>query len=213
MKAMTRRACLAALLATLPILQGCFPVIATGVGAGALMIADRRTSGAYVEDEGIELKAANRLDDRFHDQIHVNVTSFNRHLLLTGEAPNETVREEMGRIAAAVANVKGVVNEVQIGGNSSLSARANDTYLTSKVKARFIDSDRIPAHIVKVVTEASTVFLLGIVTQREGDAAAELASTTSGVRKVVRVFEYVSPEQAWEMDRRPKADAPQTKKD
>ncbi|ANQ84008.1 hypothetical protein dqs_0940 [Azoarcus olearius] len=196
-----RRYLLAGLIAAaLPALQGCFPVVATGVGAGAAMIADRRTSGAYVEDEGIEWKIANRLRERFGDAIHVNVTSYNRNVLLTGEVPTDTIRSEIERSAAAADHVRGIVNETVVAGNSSLSARANDSLITSNVKARFVDSQRVSAHHVKVVTEANVVFLMGLVTREEADAATEVARTSQGVKRVVRVFEYINQAEADRLD-------------
>lgn len=197
-----RRTLLIGLLtaATLPLLQGCFPVVATGAAAGAAMIADRRTSGAYVEDEGIEWKIANRLRERFGDAIHVNVTAYNRNVLLTGEVPNDNIRGEIERSAAAAEHVRGIVNETVVAGNSALSARANDSLITSNVKARFVDAQRFSAHHVKVVTEANVVFLLGLVTREEADAATEVARTSQGVRRVVRVFEYISQAEANRLD-------------
>lgn len=187
-------------VALLPLVQGCFPVVATGVGAGAAMVSDRRTSGAYVEDEGIEWKVSNRIRERLGNSVHVNVTSYNRNVLLTGEAPNETVRGQLDGIVAGVEHVRGVINEVVVGPNSTLTARANDALITSNVKARFVDAGRFSAHNVKVVTEANVVFLMGIVTRSEADAAAEVARTSKGVRKVVRVFEYISDEDARRLD-------------
>lgn len=186
--------------ATLPLLQGCFPLVAGGVGAGAAMVADRRTSGAYVEDEGIEWRTSSALRDRLGDAVHVNVTSFNRNVLLTGEAPSEAHRAEAERVASGIANVKGIVNEIQVAGTSSLTSRGNDSLITSKVKARFVDSAQFSANHIKVVTEAGTVFLLGIVTRREADAATEVARRTDGVRKVVRVFEYITDQQARQLE-------------
>lgn len=186
--------------ATLPLLQGCFPLVAGGVGAGAAMVADRRTSGAYVEDEGIEWRTSSALRDRLGDAVHINVTSFNRTVLLTGEAPTEAHRAEAERVAGGIANVKAILNEIQIGGISSLTSRGNDSLITSKVKANFVDSAQFSANHVKVVTEASVVFLLGIVTRREADAATEVARNTSGVRKVVRVFEYITDQQARQLE-------------
>ncbi|MDY0011824.1 MAG: BON domain-containing protein [Rhodocyclaceae bacterium] len=181
-------------------LSGCFPVVAASAGAGALLAADRRTSGTYVEDEGIEWKVQNRASDRFGDRVHVNAVSFNRIVLLAGEAPDEATREELTRIAQGVPNVRNVVNEVRIGANTSLSNRANDAALTSKVKARFVDQATFGVQHVKVYTEAGTVFLMGTVTRREADAATDLARTTSGVSKVVRVFEYLGEEDARRLD-------------
>ena len=198
----TRRTFLLGLTATaaLPVLQGCFPLVAGGVGAGAAMVADRRTSGAYVEDEGIEWRAASALRDRMGDAVHVNVTSFNRNVLLTGEAPSEAHRTEIERVVSGVSNVRGITNEVQVAGIASLTSRSNDSVITSKVKARFVDAATFGAHHVKVVTEASTVYLLGLVTRREADAATDVARTTSGVRKVVRVFEYITDQEARRLD-------------
>lgn len=198
----TRRALLLGLgaAAALPLLQGCFPVVATGVGAGAAMVSDRRTSGTYVEDEAIEWKVSARIRERFGDTVHVNVTSYNRNVLLTGEAPSEAVRAQFDAIVAGVEHVRGVINEVAIGANSSLTARGNDTLITSNVKARMIDAGTVSAHNIKVVTEANVVFLLGLVTRAEGDAAAEVARTSQGVRKVVRVFEYISDDEARRLD-------------
>jgi len=198
-----RRTLLLGLVAvgTLPLLQGCFPVVAGGAVAGAAIAADRRTSGAYVEDQGIEWKTSSRLSERFGDAIHINVTSYNRNVLLTGEVPNETIRAEIERIAASVENVRGIINEAVVAGNSSLTARGNDTLITSNVKARFVDGQRFSANHVKVVTEANVVFLLGLVTRAEADAASEIARTSQGVRKVVRVFEYINDEEARRIDR------------
>lgn len=176
---------------SLPALQGCVTAVATGVGAGALMIADRRNAETYLADEAIEIRAFNRINEKFADKVHVNVTSYNLKVLLTGEVPDAGIKDELEKAIAGVANVKGVTNEVTIGASSSFGARSNDTYITSKVKARFIDANKFQANHVKVVTEAGTVFLLGMVTRKEADDAAEIARTTADVKKVVRVFEYV----------------------
>lgn len=191
------------LAALLPALQACFPVVATGAGVTALMAADRRTSGMFVEDQGIELKGANVLAARFGDRIHTNLTSYNRNVLITGEVPDEQTKADVEKQILGVANVKTVVNELAVAGISSLGARGNDSYITSKVKARFIDASKFPAHLVKVTTEAGVVYLLGMVTNAEADAATEIARTTGDVRKVVRVFEYLSPDDARRLDSRP----------
>lgn len=188
--------------ATLPLLQGCFPLVAGGVGAGAAMVADRRTSGAFVEDEGIEWRTASALRDRLGDAVHVNVTAYNRNVLLTGEAPTEAHRAEAERVASGIANVKGITNEIQVAGTASLTSRGNDSIITSKVKARFVDAAQFSANHIKVVTEAGTVYLLGLVTRREADAATEVTRRTDGVRKVVRVFEYISDQQARQLEGR-----------
>ena len=181
-----------ALATALPLLQACVP-IAVGVGAGAtvLVATDRRTSGAYIEDEGIENKALSRINDKYKDGIHINVTSYNRTVLLTGEVATAEVKADIEKLASEVANVKSVVNEVQIAPITTMSVRTNDSYLTSKVKARFVDANKFSANHVKVVTEAGTVFLLGMVTRKEGDDATEIARTTGGVTKVVKLFEYI----------------------
>jgi osmotically-inducible protein OsmY len=178
--------------ALLVALQGCVPIVATGVGAGAMMAADRRTTGAYIEDQEIETKASNRITEQYKDKVHVNVTSYNRHALITGEVPDDATRTNVERIVASVANVKAVSNELLVSGNSSMSSRANDALITSNVKLRFLDNKKaFNADQVKVVTEDGTVYLMGLVFHKEGDAAAQIASTTSGVQKVVKVFEYL----------------------
>ena len=188
------------LAALTPTLAGCFGAVAVGVGASALVIADRRPAETYLTDEGIEVRASNRINERFGKGVHVNVTSYNRSVLLTGEVFDEATKAEVEKIAVGAPNVRAISNELQIAGASSLGSRSNDAYITSKVKARFIDGNKFASHLVKVVTEASTVYLLGLVTQREADAAVEIARTTTGVQKVVRVFEIISEEQARQMD-------------
>jgi osmotically-inducible protein OsmY len=175
----------------MPALQGCFPVVAGGVGAGVVMATDRRTSGIFIEDQGIELKAQNRVSEKLKDQVHLNVTSFNLSALMTGEAPNEALRTEAENIVKTVPNVRQVFNEIAIAPASSYSARSSDSYITTKVKARMVDANKFNANHVKVVTEASTVYLLGLVTHKEAEDATEIARTTSGVMKVVKLFEYL----------------------
>ena len=190
---MTRRGLFSALAAPLCVLalEGCVPAaIGVAAGVGVYSAYDRRTTGAQVDDEGIELRISNRISERYGDKVHVNVTSYNRVVMLTGEVPNEAIRDELERSIVGLAGVRGVTNEVQIGPNTAYSARANDSAITGKVKARFVDANRFNAVHVKVVTENSNVYLLGIVTEKEGNDAAELARTTSGVRKVIKVFEY-----------------------
>lgn len=185
-----RFAILALCAAMAPQLQGCFPMIAAGAGTVALSAIDRRTTGTQVEDEGIELRASNRISERHGDKVHVNLTSFNRSVLLTGEAPDANTRAALEKIVLEVPNVRSVTNDVAVAGNASLASRSNDAFLTSKVKARFVDANRFNAVHVKVVTENGAVYLLGLVTQKEADAAVEIARTTGGVRKVIKVFEY-----------------------
>lgn len=172
-------------------LTGCVPVVAVGAGAGVLMAEDRRTAGTYLMDEEIELKAVGRIREAHGKDTHVSVTSYNRRVLLTGEVPNDDVRGKVRDLVKAVPNVKEVQNELIIGGVSTLGARSNDAYITAKVKTRMFEDKRFNGNHIKVVTEAGTVFLMGIVKREEGDAAAEVTARTSGVSKVVKVFEYM----------------------
>ena len=191
---------LAALALCAPILAGCFGAAAVGVGTGALMLTDRRNPETYVSDEGMEIRAVNRIGEKYGDKVHVNVISYNRMVLLTGEVPTEAIKADVEKIASGVPNVKSISNELAIAGPSGYGGRSNDSYITSKVKARFVDANKFAPNHVKVVTEAGVVFLLGLVTQTEANAAVEIARTTGGVQKVVRVFEIISPEQARAID-------------
>lgn len=178
----------------LPALQGCVPLVAAGaaVGTGALIAEDRRSSGTYLDDEGIEIKTSGQINAQFPDQTHVNVTSYNRLVLLTGEIPSEQARLEAGSIARKVQGVRTVANELVVAPVTTLSSRSGDTYITSRVKTRFIDSRKFQVNHVKVVTENGVVYLMGLVKKAEGDAAADIAARTSGVKKVVQVFEYIA---------------------
>ncbi|RTL53101.1 MAG: BON domain-containing protein [Rhodocyclaceae bacterium] len=196
-----RRSALLFLAASVvPLLSGCFGAVAVGAGAGVLMAADRRPSEIYLSDEATEIRATNRIGEKFGDKVHINVTSYNRTVLITGEVPSEEVKGDVERTIAGLPNVKATVNELQIAGASSFSARGNDSYITSKVKARFIDHNKFPPTVVKVVTESGAVYLLGLVTQAEADAAVEIARTTGGVMKVVRVMEIISADEARRLD-------------
>jgi len=186
---------LALLAAASALLAGCIPALIGAGGAAAYTaLEDRRTAGTQIDDESIEVRSANRIADRFGDRVHVNVTAFNRTALVTGEVPDESARDEVEKIVRAVPTVRGVTNDLQVAGASSLGARTNDSYLTSKVKARLLDSNRVSPLHIKVVTEAGVVYLLGIVTEAEANEAVEAARTTGGVRKVVKVFEYCKPD-------------------
>jgi osmotically-inducible protein OsmY len=188
-------------LATLaPMLSGCFPAAVVGVSAGALMVADRRISEVYLADEAIEVRANNRIGEYFGSATHVNVTSYNRGVLLSGECLSQEDKARIEQIVAGVPNVRVVYNQLLVAQASSLSSRSTDAFITSKVKARFVDTGTFSANHVKVVTEWGTVFLLGMVTQKEADAAVEIARTTSGVQKVVRLFEIISQEEADRLD-------------
>jgi osmotically-inducible protein OsmY len=185
-------ALLVALLAPL-LLQGCVGVAVVGAGSAAMSAIDRRTTGVQIEDERIELVASNRSGEKYGDKAHINVTAYNRNVLLTGEVADAAAKDEVGKIVRGVPNVRGITNDLVVGPVSPLSARANDTGITGKVKARFVDANKFNAVHVKVVTEASVVYLLGIVTEAEANDAVEIARTTSGVKKVVKVFEYCKP--------------------
>lgn len=179
----------------LPALPGCGALVATGivtgVGTGLAVSADRRTSGTFVEDEGIELKSVRRISEKLGATVHVNVTSFNRNVLLTGEVPTEVLKKEVENLVVNVDHVRNITNEITVANISSLISRSNDTLITTKVKGRFLDSGRFQINHVKVVTENGVVYLLGLVKQKEAESAAEIASSTSGVLKVVKVFEYL----------------------
>ncbi len=181
---------LLALTLVVCMLAGCAAAVVGGAGTAVVVAEDRRTVGTVTEDQGIELKAVTRIGDKFKDP-HFNVTSYNRMVLLTGEVADEATKAELARIARAVENVRGVYNELVIAGNSSMSSRANDSYLTSKVKARFLDQQKFNPIHVKVVTESNVVYLLGMVKRKEAEDAVEIARTTGGVQKVVRLFEYL----------------------
>ncbi len=191
------------LAALAPVLAGCFGATAVGVGAGVMIAADRRPAETYLTDEGIELRSGSRISEKLGDRAHVNVASYNRSVLLTGEVPDAAAKAEAERLVGGVPNVKAIGNELQVAGVSTLGARGNDAYITSKVKARFIDASQFAVNHVKVVTEAGAVYLLGLVTRREADAAVEVARTTGGVLKVVRMFEILSDEAARQTDSRP----------
>lgn len=187
-----RTLALAAVLGLAPQLQGCVEMAVVGAGAAALAVDDRRSIGAQTEDKDIDLRGESRVNDRFGNKVHINITSYNRNVLLTGEAPDAATKAQIEKIVREIPNVRGVINEILIAGVSTYSARGNDSYLTSKVKARFIDNGGVfSANQVKVVTENSVVYLLGLVTHKEAEAAVEIARTTGGVQKVVRVFEYI----------------------
>lgn len=172
-------------------LQGCFPVVAAGAGAGIIIGQDRRTSGAYVEDEAIEAKSFDRIGKQFKDAVHVNVTSYNRTVLITGEVPDETTKAQIERIVANIQNVGKIHNELVVAGLSSLTSRSNDTLITSNVKLRFVGDKRFSANSIKVVTENGIVYLMGIVNHAEAAAAGTVASGSRGVSRVIELFEYV----------------------
>ena len=184
---------LAVVLGTTFALSGCAPIVVAGAAAGAaLVVSDRRSAGAQVDDQAIETKAIADANSQWGDRIHINVTSFNGVVLLTGEAPNATTRDAIAAMVGRIDRVRSVQNEMVIAPNTPMSSRTNDTYITSKVKTRFVEENRFPANRVKVVTERQVVYLMGLVRREEGDAAAQIAATTSGVVRVVKLFEYIN---------------------
>src|SRR3954464_2472065 len=186
------RICLVVLVALIPLLQSCVPlVVGAGVGAGMMMAEDRRTNATMLEDQAIEMKAANRISEKYKDQGNISVTSFNRYVLMTGQAPTEEIKQDLSLITLEVPNVRNVQNETVVSGVSSTSSRASDTLLTSEVKGRLTQNKDVGATHVKVVSENGTGFLMGLVTRAEADAASQTAATTSGAQRVVKVFEYL----------------------
>ncbi|NOU24456.1 MAG: BON domain-containing protein [Methylotenera sp.] len=155
------------------------------------MAADRRTSGIYVEDQNIELKAFKKMETNLGEDAHVSVTSYNRNVLLTGEVPVPESKTKAESLVKEIINTRSITNEISVGPKSSLSSRSNDSYITSKIKTKFVTENKFPANYVKVVTENGVVYLLGIVTSAEAEAAVEIARNTEGVSKVVKVFEYL----------------------
>jgi len=190
-RGLNRIASLTLALAIASMLASCVPVIVAGAAGGAALVAtDRRTAGAQVDDEGIELKVVTQAGNLYGDRAHVNATSYNGLVLLTGEVPDQGAWSSLGNFAKAQAKVKAVQNELVVAPATNLSQRSNDSYITSKVKARFVEANKFPPNAVKVVTERGVVYLMGIVTKAEGDSAGDVAATTDGVAKVVKVFEY-----------------------
>jgi osmotically-inducible protein OsmY len=174
-------------------LSACAPLLIGGaIWGGTMVVSDRRTSGTQIDDQAIELKSVRRIADVIADRGHVNVTSYNRLVLITGEVPTEADKTAVEQAVMRIDNVRSIVNELTLAAPSSLSARSNDTLMTSKVKASMVDAKDIQANAYKVVTERSVVYLMGRVTERESNRAADVARGVSGVQKVVKVFEVVS---------------------
>lgn len=173
-------------------LSGCAPLVVGGaMVGGAMVVVDRRTTGTQVEDQAIEFKGAARASE-VSPAGHINVTSYNRQVLITGEVPNDVDKRAVEQAVGKIENVRSVLSELAVMGNSSAGARTNDAVLSGKVKAAFIDAKDLQAQALKVVTERGVVYLMGLVTEREASRAAEVARTVSGVQKVVRVFEIIS---------------------
>ena len=193
---MTKRLLLALLLVVTGIstlLVGCVPLLVAGaVGGTALVAADRRSVGAQADDEAIELKIGNNIGTGYGDRVHANVTSYNGIVLLSGEVPSAELVKSIGEIARSTAKVRTVHDELTAAQVSSVGSRTNDSYITSKVKARFVEANKFAPNHVKVVTERQVVYLMGLVRREEADTATQIAATTSGVVRVVKLFEYIS---------------------
>jgi osmotically-inducible protein OsmY len=173
-------------------LSACAPLMFGGVLGGAMVASDRRTAGIQLEDEGIEQRSASAIRENFGSKEHVNITSYNRQVLITGEVSSDTVRSQVEQLIGRVQNVRAVVNELVVGPASSTGDRASDVVLVAKVKASMVDSEDVFANVYKVVAERGTIYLMGRVTQREAKRATDVVRGVSGVKRVVRVFEYIT---------------------
>ena len=174
-------------------LGGCAAAVVGGAAVGTSVALDRRTAGVYVSDQEIELRALTRLRETFPQKTdNISATSYNRQVLLTGQVPDETTRSRATEVVKAIPDVRTVFNELTLSGITSLTSDANDIAITSQVKARMLRDENVPATKIKVVTEAGVVYLMGLVSQAEAEAATNIARTTSGVTKVVTLFEYIN---------------------
>ena len=190
-------------------LSGCGVLAVGGVAAGASVMADRRTPAVQAIDKGIGLELENALDKRFGDNAHINVTSFNQKVLLTGEVKDADIKEQAGTFAKANKNVRSVFNELVVGPNSTFTARANDSYLESKVKTQMIFTDKLPSNSMAIVAEGSSVYLMGILTQQEAEIAKKVTSNTSGVKDVYAYFDIISDAEKLRLEKQGKADESQ----
>lgn len=177
-------------------MTACVPLILSGaVAGGSLVATDRRTSGAQLEDEGIELRALSRLRGEIGERSHVNLTSYNRQVLLTGEVANAQDKQLIEQTVSRVENVNSIINELAIMGNATLTQRSSDALVTGRIRATLVDTTDLYANAFKVVTERGTTYLMGRVTQREADRATEVVRSVPGVQKVVRIFEIISDQE------------------
>ena len=197
MKPSTQRVLLASVLAaTFSVaVSGCAPAVLGGAVIGSMVALDRRTSGSQLEDEGIELRSASRIREQLGDRVHVNVASYNRQVLLTGEVPNYKDKQQVEQIVSKVDNVRAIVNELAVLGNTTFTQRSSDALVTGRVKAGMVDAKDLYAGAFKVVTERGTTYLMGRVSQREALRASDIARSTVGVQKVVRILEIISEEE------------------
>jgi len=183
-------------LSSLALLQACAPLLVGSAFVGTGMLAtDRRTPGTVVEDEGIELKAAARVRENLGERAHVNITSYNRQVLITGEVPSAQDKQLVEKIVSGVENVRNIVNELGVMGISTLAQRSSDVVVSSRVKARLVDAQDLSANAFTIGTERGVVYVMGRVTQREAKRATDIISSTSGVQRVVRILEIISEEE------------------
>ncbi len=172
-------------------LTGCVPALIAGTGAGVAVATDPRTSATYLDDSEIDMHASGRIATNYPaSRVHVNVHSYDRNVLLTGQVPDEATKAQITALVQAMPDVNKVYNQLEIGAPTDFSSRSEDVYISTKVHARFINAGTIPMANVDVVTEHGVVYLMGIVTQAQGDEAARVARLTSGVKQVITLFEY-----------------------
>jgi osmotically-inducible protein OsmY len=192
------------------ILSACAPIVLGGAMMGSMVAVDRRTTGAQIEDEGIALRAGRQIDANIGERVHVNVTSYNRQILLTGEVPSDQDKQLVEKVVSQVDNVRNIINELAVLGHTTLGQRSSDALVTGRVKANLIDARDLVSSAFKIVTERGTTYLMGRVTQREADRGTDIARNTSGVQKVVRVFEIISEEELQKLQ--PQAASSESKK-
>ena len=190
-------------------ITGCGVLAVGGVAAGATVMADRRTPAVQAINKGIELEAENALAKRFGENAHINVTSFNQKVLLTGEVKDADIKGEAGAYVNAMKNARSVFNELIIGPNSTYTSRANDSYLESKIKTQMIFTDQLPSNSMAIVAEGSSIYLMGILTQSEADLAKKVASNTTGVKDVYVYFDIISVDEKNRLEKQGKADQTQ----
>ena len=166
-----------------------------GAVVGTMMATDRRTAGSQIDDEGIKIRADNRIEEHLGDRVRVDVTSYNRQVLLTGEVPSARDKQLVEQVVSRVDNVRAIINEVAILGSSTLTQRSSDVFVTGKVKASLLDAKDLQFRAFKVVTERGVTYLMGRVTQREADLATQITRSTAGVQKVVRVLEIITEDE------------------
>jgi osmotically-inducible protein OsmY len=182
----------ALLAASLPLIHGCAAVVVGGAATAAVIVDDRRKTTVVVEDQEIELRALDRLRGAFPGKaVSVSTTSFNHQVLIVGQAPDEATRAKVGEIIGAIPKVSTVYNETTLSSVTSMASETNDATITTKVKARLVENGKVSSNHVKVVTESGVVYLMGLVTKDEGEAAGQVAASTAGVTRVIKLFEYI----------------------